>query len=233
MAISHYSHVLDNYKGHGKYCGPVYRCALTPSFAVAPYSAVLDFIAFPEFFPMGSHQLSFGCAQTILCSCQKHWLPSHCLLLSISGGDNACLNRGIWIYCVLLCTNADKVGPESHFSFVLIACDCSDPVPVDSAACVIMCSLFICLCRGHFLSTCNRAGTVGRLWGIQVWFLLWKCFYNKGGQELRALQIYPFYCIIPPCHQRDSYPFEEIQQAFAKANKKTPGCPSQCPYCDV
>lgn len=101
----------------------------------------------------------------------------------------------------------------------LISCDCSDPVPVDSA-CAVMCSSFICLFRGHFLSACNGGGTVGRLWGIQVWFLLWKCFYNKGGQELRALQIYPFYCIIPPCHLRDSYSFEEIQQAFAKANKK-------------
>lgn len=115
--------------------------------------------------------------------------------------------------------NAEKFGPESHFSFVLIAGDGRDPVPVDSA-CVVMCSLFTCLFKGHFLSTCNGAGTVGRLWGIQVWFLLWKCFYNKGGQELRASQIYLFYCIMPPCHQRDSCLFEEIQQAFTKANKK-------------
>lgn len=183
--------------------------------------------------------LSNGKPSALFWMCSHHPLLMPKTLIAVSlpafkhfRGRQCYLNRGIWIHCVLLCTNADKFGPESHFSFVLIACDCSDPVPVDSA-CVVMCSLFICLFRGHFLSTCNCAGTVGRLWGIQVWFLLWKCFYNKGGQELRALQIYPFYCIISPCHQRDSYPFEEIQQAFAKANKKPPGCPSQCPYCDV
>lgn len=47
-------------------------------------------------------------------------------------------------------------------------------------------------------------------------FLLWKSFYNEQVQKVRFSQIDPLHCIIPPCHQRDPYPFKEIQAAFAK-----------------
>ena len=92
---------------------------------------------------------------------------SLCLLLSISEADNACLKmqlgqRQMHSPCLIVCERG-QVGPgEPFLTFVLIACDCGDPLPVDSA-CVVICSVFICLIKGHLLSTCSGAGTVGRL----------------------------------------------------------------------
>lgn len=208
------------------------------AFAVGPYQAALDFIAFPKFFLVVSQPVLFWMWSNHPLLLPKTFIAvSLCLLLSIWRETmpvwKCSLDGGIWIHCVWLFMNTEKFGHESHFVFVLIACDCSDPVPVDSA-CVVICSLFICLFREHLLSTCSGAGTVFRLRWIHVWFLLWKSFYSKKlGQKVRVSQIDPLHCIIPPCHQRDSYPFEEIQQAFTKSNKKPPVFPRQWPYCDV
>lgn len=51
--------------------------------------------------------------------------------------------------------------------------------------------------------------------------LLWRSFYNEQVQKVRFSQIDPLHCIIPPCHQRDPYPFKEIQEASPK-NKHPP-----------
>lgn len=206
------------------------------AFAVVPRQAVLECIAFPEFFLMESQPVLFSVWSNLPLLVPETFIAvSLCLLLSISEGDNACLkcslDRSMWILCV--CSWLRIPAMRVSLVFVLIACDCSALLPVDSV-CVVICSLFICLCKGHLLSTCSGAGAVGRHWWIQVWFFTLDVFLQWASSKSEVLTDRSpslYYTSLPP---EGPISLQGNSGSFCK--KQTPAStvfPSQCPYCDV
>ena len=128
---------------------------------------LLLFSASPEFFLMESRPVIFW-------MWANHPLHVNCCLsvlaLQLFRGSQYLSEQAAWVWGVGVPRVRRCLGPasfdhESHFvTFVSVAWDCSDPVPVDSAHVIICVCLFVCLFKGRVMSPRGGTGTVGRPW---------------------------------------------------------------------
>lgn len=181
--------------------------------------------------------VSFGCDQTILCSCQKHVLSSQCACSQAFWRET----MPVWkcsldprhpnSLCLMVHEHWEVWRESVHRLFVCFNCL---RLQWPSASQLSMC------CNLQLVHLFIQATFIEYLW----WYRhCWKTLVSPSfgfylgvlftkGKKMRVMWIDPLKCIIPPRHQRDPYPLQRNWGGLCK-KQNPPVFPSHCLNRDV